>query len=100
MKWLIFKSSKPLRLIYNYSNVRNNPQERILNSQNINPKTNEPVQSNLFYDNITPRTLRNMNIKGAFVPAENDNGNISLYTVDILEKKEQYRKNKSSQSSM
>lgn len=31
----------------------------------------EPAQTNLFYDNIKPRKLRNMNIKGAFVPAEN-----------------------------
>ena len=31
----------------------------------------DSAQSNLFYDNITPRKLRNMNIKGAFVPAEN-----------------------------
>lgn len=32
---------------------------------------NEPIQTNMLYDNITPRRLRNMNIKGAFVPAEN-----------------------------
>jgi len=31
----------------------------------------DAAQANLFYDNITPRKLRNMNIKGAFVPAEN-----------------------------
>lgn len=31
----------------------------------------EPVQTNMLYDNITPRKLRNLNIKGAFVPAEN-----------------------------
>lgn len=30
-----------------------------------------PIQTNLFYDNITPRKLQNMNIKGAFIPAEN-----------------------------
>lgn len=32
---------------------------------------NEPIQTNMIYDNISPRRLRNMNIKGAFVPAEN-----------------------------
>lgn len=31
----------------------------------------EPVQTNMLYDNITPRKLRNLNIKGAYVPAEN-----------------------------
>lgn len=31
----------------------------------------DAIQGNMFYDNITPRRLRNMNIKGAFVPAEN-----------------------------
>jgi len=31
----------------------------------------DAAQANLFYDNITPRKLRNMNIKGAFIPAEN-----------------------------
>ena len=31
----------------------------------------DAAQGNLFYDNITPRKLRNMNIKGSFVPAEN-----------------------------
>lgn len=31
----------------------------------------DPIQTNMLYDNITPRRLRNMNIKGAFVPAEN-----------------------------
>lgn len=31
----------------------------------------DAAQANLFYDNITPRKLRTMNIKGAFVPAEN-----------------------------
>lgn len=34
-------------------------------------KEEEPVQTNMLYDNVTPRKLRNMNIKGAFVPAEN-----------------------------
>lgn len=34
-------------------------------------KEEEPIQTNMLYDNITPRKLRNMNIKGAFVPAEN-----------------------------
>lgn len=29
------------------------------------------IQTNMLYDNVTPRKLRNMNIKGAFVPAEN-----------------------------
>ena len=32
---------------------------------------NEPVQTNLIYDNLTARKLRNKNYKGAFVPAEN-----------------------------
>ena len=32
---------------------------------------NEPIQTNMIYDNISPRRLRNMNIKGVFVPAEN-----------------------------
>lgn len=34
-------------------------------------KEEEPIQTNMLYDNVTPRKLRNMNIKGAFVPAEN-----------------------------
>lgn len=34
-------------------------------------KEEDPVQTNMLYDNVTPRKLRNMNIKGAFVPAEN-----------------------------
>ena len=34
-------------------------------------KEEEPIQANMLYDNVTPRKLRNMNIKGAFVPAEN-----------------------------
>ena len=31
----------------------------------------DAIQTNMLYDNVTPRKLRNMNIKGAFVPAEN-----------------------------
>lgn len=31
----------------------------------------EAIQTNMLYDNISPRRLRNMNIKGAFIPAEN-----------------------------
>lgn len=34
-------------------------------------KEEELIQTNMLYDNVTPRKLRNMNIKGAFVPAEN-----------------------------
>lgn len=33
--------------------------------------SDDAIQTNMFYDNVTPRKLRNMNIKGAFVPAEN-----------------------------
>ena len=33
--------------------------------------SDDAIQTNMLYDNVTPRKLRNMNIKGAFVPAEN-----------------------------
>lgn len=34
-------------------------------------KADDSIQTNMFYDNVAPAKLRNMYIKGAFVPAEN-----------------------------
>lgn len=49
------------------------------NAENFNPDVNnnetlnqyDEYQENLFYDNITPKKLNSMNIKGSYIPAEN-----------------------------
>ena len=57
----IFKS----KLVEKYNNDYKNSDSIKYN------QSDDAAQANLFFDNITPRKLRNMNIKGAFVPAEN-----------------------------
>lgn len=72
IEWYPAQPEERIRIFKAFDDLFTNLKTREENKKVILYQSeNEPIQTNMIYDNISPRKLRNMNIKGAFVPAEN-----------------------------